>query len=144
MMRAFCLHATQLDPLQTASASPDELTRLLPRGLYTTFSTNHNGTRVLGLTAHLDRLYAPAQEAAPSASRADLRLVLAQLAADEAPGESRFRLIRSAADGTLYIIVQPFSLRIFPVRMSMVWLLEKKTVTFKVTVLEGHDSVETH
>jgi branched-chain amino acid aminotransferase len=109
MLRAFRLHATQLDPIQTTAASPDELTRLLPRGLYTTFSTNRNGRRVLGLTAHLERLYAPAQDMPPSASRADLRLVLAKLAADEAPGESRFRLIRSAADGMVVVIVQPFA-----------------------------------
>ena len=89
--------------------SPDELTRRLPRGLYTTFSTNHNGTRVLGLTAHLDRLYVPALDVNPSASRADLRLALAKLALDSAPGESRFRLLLSASDGTVIVIVQPFT-----------------------------------
>ncbi len=91
--------------------SPDELTRQLPRGLYTTFSTNHNGTRVLGLAAHLDRLYAStlADGISPSASRVDLRLALAKLAADSAQGESRFRLLMSASDGTVFVIVQPFT-----------------------------------
>ena len=109
------LSAFQLTPrglvlLATDASTPDEFTRTLPRGLYTTFSTNHNGGRVLGLTAHLDRLYAPAQagEIFPSASRADLRLALAKLAAENAPGESRFRLVLSASDGTVYLIVQPF------------------------------------
>ena len=66
---------------------------------------------MLGLTAHLDRLYVPAQAEGirPSASRADLRLALAKLALDSAPGESRFRLLLSASDGTLYVIVQPFT-----------------------------------
>jgi branched-chain amino acid aminotransferase len=106
---AFRLEARRALPLETDAASPDELTRRLPRGLYTTFSTNHNGTRVLGLGAHLDRLYAPAPGIAPSASRADLRRALARLALDSAPGESRFRLLLSASDGTVYVILQPFT-----------------------------------
>jgi branched-chain amino acid aminotransferase len=107
----FQLAARSLIPLATDASNPDEFTRTLPRGLYTTFSTNHNGRRVLGLTAHLDRLYAPAlvEGIRPSASRADLRQVLAKLAADNTPGESRFRLVLSATDGTVYIIVQPFA-----------------------------------
>jgi branched-chain amino acid aminotransferase len=110
-LSAFRLLPRGLTPLVTAAASPDELTRQLPRGLYTTFSTNTNGTRVLGLGAHLDRLYGPARAdgIAPSASRADLRRALAKLAADLSPGESRFRLILGASDGTLYIILQPFT-----------------------------------
>ena len=84
--------------------SPDELTRRLPRGLYTTFSTNHNGTRVLGLSAHLKRLNLPTP-----ASRADLRLALSQLASANAPGESRLRVLVSDSDGTVYVILQPFT-----------------------------------
>ena len=108
-LAAFRLQGRDITPLESDAASPDELTRRLPRGLYTTFSTNHNGTRVLGLTAHLDRLYIPALDVNPSASRADLRLALAKLALDSAPGESRFRLILSASDGTVVVIVQPFT-----------------------------------
>lgn len=106
---AFRLESRNLIHLKTDVTSPDEFTRGLPRGLYTTFSTNHNGTRVLGLTAHLDRLYAPALDVHPSASRADLRLALAKLALDSAPGESRFRLLLSASDGTVVVIIQPFT-----------------------------------
>jgi branched-chain amino acid aminotransferase len=106
---AFRLEDQRIISLETGATSPDELTRQLPSGLYTTFSTNHNGTRALGLSAHLDRLYVPAQTVPPSASRADLRLALAKLAFDSAPGESRFRLLRSATDGTVYVIVQPFT-----------------------------------
>lgn len=109
-MRAFRLLSTRLEPLVTAAVSPDELTRQLPRGFYSTFVTSGNGRRVLGLTAHLDRLYHPARELGltPSASRADLQPVLARLAADGAPGETRFRLVLGTSDKTVYIIVQPF------------------------------------
>ncbi|MFZ5857649.1 MAG: aminotransferase class IV [Chloroflexota bacterium] len=109
-MLAFRLSSQRLTPIESDSVSPDELTRQLPRGLYTTFSTNHGGTCVLGLSAHLDRLYPSADTSpAPSASRVDLRRALAQLAESNAPGESRFRVIHSDSDGTVYVIVQPFA-----------------------------------
>jgi branched-chain amino acid aminotransferase len=109
-INTFRLEAGRVIPLDTDATSPDELTRRLPRGLYTTFSTNHNGTHVLGLTTHLDRLYIPAQSEGthPSTSRMDLRLALTKIALDSTPGESRFRLLLSASDGMLYVIVQPF------------------------------------
>jgi len=103
-MLAYRLNRQILVPLPTSAANPDELTRQLPRGLYTTFSTNHSGTRVLGLTAHLERLNLPSP-----ASRADLRRALSQLAESNAPGESRFRVIHSDSDGTVYVIVQSLS-----------------------------------
>ncbi len=103
-LAAFQLSARRLIPIESSSDSPDELTRQLPRGLYTTFSTNHRGTRVLGLTAHLDRLCLPTL-----ASHSDLRLALFQLASSNAPGESRFRVLHSDSDGTVYVIVQTFT-----------------------------------
>jgi len=103
-MLAYRLNRQILVPLPISAANPDELTRQLPRGLYTTFSTNHGGTRVLGLTAHLERLNLPSL-----ASRADLRRALSQLAESNAPGESRFRVIHGDSDGTVYVIVQSFS-----------------------------------
>ncbi|MBV6466841.1 MAG: D-alanine aminotransferase [Anaerolineales bacterium] len=109
-MLAFRLASQRLIPIETASDSPDELTRRLPRGLYTTFSTNSGGTRVLGLAAHLTRLYPSADSTpAPSASPSDLRLALSQLAADNAPGESRFRVLVGDSDGTVYVVVQKFA-----------------------------------
>ena len=107
---AFRLSATRIFPLRTDATTPDELSHQLPRGLYTTFTTNHNGTRVLGLTKHLDRLFVPAQTEGihPSASRSELRQALSRLALDTAPGEARFRILLSASDGKLYIILQSF------------------------------------
>lgn len=108
---AFRLDASLLRPLKNRSASPDALTRQLPRGLYSTFITNHGGTHVLGLTAHLDRLYLPnaTRVPVPSASRADLRAALSSLALSNAPAESRFRILLTESDGTVYVIVQPFT-----------------------------------
>lgn len=103
-MLAYRLAAQQLIPLEADAKTPDELTRQLPRGLYSTFVTNHGGTRVLGLSAHLDRLNLPSL-----ASRADLRRALSQLAASNSPGESRFRVLHSESDGTVYVIVQKFT-----------------------------------
>ncbi len=108
MMRAFRLVSTRLESIPTDAASFDELTRQLPRGFYSTFITNHSGMRVLGLTAHLERLYLPARGVSPSATRADLRLALSKLASDSAPSESRFRVVLGVSDGTVYVIVQPF------------------------------------
>ena len=40
-------------------SSLDAITRQLPDGYYSTFRTYAEGTRVLGLTAHMQRLYEP-------------------------------------------------------------------------------------
>jgi branched-subunit amino acid aminotransferase/4-amino-4-deoxychorismate lyase len=103
-MLAFRLDGQRLISLAASATHPDELTRDLPRGLYSTFITHHGGTRVLGLTAHLARLRLP-----DPASRADLKRALSSLAASNAPGESRFRVLRTDSDGTIYVILQPFS-----------------------------------
>lgn len=110
-MLAYRLLQQKLIPIENSAANPDELTRQLPRGLYSTFITNHGGTRALGLAAHLDRLYLPAQRLGlrPSASRADLRAALSSLAASTPKAESRLRVILSESDGMVYVIVQPFT-----------------------------------
>jgi len=110
-MLAYRLLQQKLIPLDTSATNPDELTRQLPRGLYSTFITNYGGTRVLGLTKHLGRLYVPEEERGlrPSASLADLRRALASLASSSAPTESRFRILLTESDRTMYVIVQPFT-----------------------------------
>ncbi len=99
--------------LALPATSPDQITRQLPSGFYTTFRTLAGGTKVLGLRAHLDRLYQPAaaQGLSPALSQDALRRSLARLAARNAPGESRFRLVLCASDspGAVYAILQPFS-----------------------------------
>jgi branched-subunit amino acid aminotransferase/4-amino-4-deoxychorismate lyase len=97
-------------PFDLPGLSPDEISRNLPRGIYTTFSTNQNGTCVLGFSNHLDRLYTSVdgENARPSASKTDLRRALAELSQSITPAESKFRLQVSFLNGKIYIIHQKF------------------------------------
>ncbi len=86
------------------------MTRKLPNGFYTTFSTLSNGTKVMGLHVHLQRLYAPAleQRIVPSVNELTLRIRIAEIAKICLPRESRIRLILTKNDGAIYVAVQPF------------------------------------
>ena len=97
-------------PHQTQAKTLDEMTRELPQGFYTTFSTLSNGTKVMGLHAHLQRLYAPAVEQGlvPFVDESTLRSRLADIVKLNLPKESRVRLILTKNDGTIYAGVQPF------------------------------------
>ncbi len=97
-------------PLQTGAKTLDEMTRDLPQGFYTTFSTHSHGTKVLGLHAHLHRLYAPAleQRLMPSVDEPTLRTRIAELAKQNLPKESRIRLILTKNDGSVYVGIQLF------------------------------------
>ena len=68
--------------LQTQAKKLDEMTRDLPQGFYTTFSTLSKGTKVLGFHAHLKRLYIPAMEHGlePSVDQTTLQTKIAELA----------------------------------------------------------------
>jgi branched-subunit amino acid aminotransferase/4-amino-4-deoxychorismate lyase len=98
-------------PLSSQSGTLDEVTRELPQGFYTTFSTLSGGEKVLGLRAHLQRLYAPAAEMGlvPSVGESTLRLRVAGMVKMNLPQESRVRLILTKDDGTVYIGIQPFT-----------------------------------
>jgi branched-chain amino acid aminotransferase len=95
---------------QTKANTLDEVTRELPQGFYTTFSTLSNGTRVMGLRAHLQRLYVPAVEQGiiPSVTVDTLRIRIAELAKLNLPKESRIRLMLIKNDGKVYASIQPF------------------------------------
>jgi branched-chain amino acid aminotransferase len=97
-------------PISTQAKTLDEMTRELPQGFYTTFSTLSQGTKVLGLHAHLQRLYLPALEQglAASVSEPTLRNRIADLAKINLPKESRIRLILTKNEGVVCIGVQPF------------------------------------
>jgi branched-chain amino acid aminotransferase len=105
----FQITSTGNIPFQTKANTLDEVTRELPQGFYTTFSTLSNGTKVLGLHAHIQRLYVPAHELGlvPSVEESTLRTRLAELAKN-LPKESRIRLILTKDDGTVYVGIQPF------------------------------------
>jgi branched-chain amino acid aminotransferase len=97
-------------PHQTQAKTLDEMTRELPQGFYTTFSTLSNGEKVLGLHAHLQRLYIPAFELGlvPSVDESTLQLRIADLARMNLPRESRIRVILTKDKGVIYVGIQPF------------------------------------
>jgi branched-chain amino acid aminotransferase len=107
---AFKISSTGNLPTQTQAKTLDEMTRDLPQGFYTTFGTLSNGTKALGLHAHLQRLYVPALEQGlvSSVSEPTLRIRIAELAKINLPKESRIRLILAKNDGAIYVVIQPF------------------------------------
>ena len=117
-------------PIQTQAKTLDEMTRNLPQGFYTTFSTLSSGTKVMGLHSHLQRLYIPAleDELTPSVDEATLRARVAELAKINLPKESRIRLILTKNDGTVYVGIQPFE----PMP-SMIYENGVKVVTAELT-----------
>jgi branched-chain amino acid aminotransferase len=109
-IRAFRITSNKTLPLDIHVSSLDELTSQLPQGFYTTFSTLAQGTKVLGLKAHLQRLYLPAQvlKLHPPVHEDELRKRIAKLVEKNLPGESRIRLILTRDEGQLFIGIQPF------------------------------------
>ena len=97
-------------PHKTQTRTLDEMTRELPQGFYTTFSTLSNATKVMGLHAHLQRLYVPALELGlvPAVDESTLRNRIADLAKMNLPKESRIRLILTKDSGTVYAGIQLF------------------------------------
>jgi branched-chain amino acid aminotransferase len=88
----------------------DSVTMELPSGLYTTFRTYADRTRVIGLRAHLDRLYLPAQTLATQVvlNRGPLREMLVDLLKPLNTQEARVRLIldMSGEPGEIYLLIQ--------------------------------------
>ena len=89
----------------------DSITMELPSGLYTTFRTYADRTKVIGLHAHLDRLYLPAKARGINGTfnQDQLRMLLADLLKPLAPYEARVRLIldMSKEPGEIYVLFQP-------------------------------------
>lgn len=90
----------------------DSITTALPSGLYTTFRTYAGRTKVIGLRAHLDRIYLPAkvQGIVPAIRRPSaLGEALSELLLPMDAAEARVRLIldTSVEPGTIYILLQP-------------------------------------
>ena len=109
-MIAFQLAPSKNIPFQTQASTLDEMTRELPQGFYTTFSTLSQGTKVFGLKSHLQRLYVPAMEQGinPSVDDLTLRTRVAEFAKMNLPKESRIRLILTKNKGMIYVGIQPF------------------------------------
>ena len=84
----------------------DAITRQLPEGYYSTFRTFDGGTRVLGLTAHLQRLYKPVST--PEIDELVLRSQLSALLERIRPNEARVRAIMTK-QGQIYLAVAPLA-----------------------------------
>jgi branched-chain amino acid aminotransferase len=97
----------------------DSLTMELPPGLYTTFRTYAKRTTVIGLRAHLDRLYLPARALGTPVvlNRGPLRELLAALLKPLDAQEARVRLIldMSKEPGDIYLLLQ--DLQTLPVQV---------------------------
>jgi branched-chain amino acid aminotransferase len=92
-------------------ASPDQssldaITRQLPDGFYSTFRTYGKGTRVIGLKAHLRRLYEPVPTR--DVEENDLRMQLSFLLKDYIH-EARVRVVMTK-QGQVYIMLEPLKL----------------------------------
>ena len=85
----------------------DEVTRQLPDGYYSTFRTYGGCRRVLGLTAHVRRLYDPV--ATPEVDDAVLRRELHALLEPYRPGEARVRAMMTEA-GEVFLALEPLKL----------------------------------
>ena len=85
-------------------SSLDSITRQLPEGYYSTFRTFDGCRRVLGLDAHLRRLYEPVS--APEVEADLLRSRLRVLLKSYRPGEVRVRVVMTK-QGELYVAVEP-------------------------------------
>jgi branched-chain amino acid aminotransferase len=98
---------------EPAPRSLDEASRHLPSGVYTTFRTYAERTRVVGLRAHLDRLDDSAARSArartPPVDRSAIRAALRAALGSFGSGEARVRLTLSLADppGAVFLSIQP-------------------------------------
>lgn len=85
-------------------SSLDAITRQLPDGYYSTFRTYAGGTRVLGLTSHLRRLYSPVSR--PALDVSALRRQLLALLEPFRPDEARVRVVMTQ-QGQIFVAIEP-------------------------------------
>ena len=88
-------------------SSLDAITRQLPNGYYSTFRTYDGGTRVLGLSLHLRRLYDPVIK--PDVDASILRGQLVTLLQPIRPDEARVRVMMTR-QGQVYVALEPLIL----------------------------------
>jgi len=106
MVQTWQITPTRNVRLDIEAASLDGVTRQLPDGYYSTFRTFGGCTRVLGLTAHLRRLYDPVT--APNVSESFLRRQLLALLEPYRPDEARVRAVMTK-QGDVYLALAPLS-----------------------------------
>ena len=106
MIQIWQVTPTENRKLETDASTLDEVTRQLPEGYYSTFRTFDGGTRVLGLTSHLGRLYQPIST--PDVSESVMRRRLSDLLEAYQPGEARVRAVMTRR-GQVYLAITPLS-----------------------------------
>ena len=106
------IDTSTISPLTFSETDFDSITKRLPPGLYTTFRTFAQRAKVIGLSAHLARLYQPAwpEKLVIVRSQRELRQILMQLLSSIGVDEARLRIVldTTSEPGTLYIMMQPF------------------------------------
>jgi branched-chain amino acid aminotransferase len=106
MIRTWRITPSKNDELAIEASTLDEVTRQLPEGYYSTFRTFAGCTCVLGLAAHLQRLYGPVSTAEVDKSR--LRRQLFALLVSYRSDEARIRAIMTK-NGQVYIAIAPLA-----------------------------------
>ena len=107
MLQTWRITPTKNLKLETDASTLDEITQRLPEGYYSTFRTFDGGRKVLGLAAHLRRLYDPV--AAPEVDESTLRRQLSTLLEPFRPGEARVRTVMTK-QGEAYLAIAPLEL----------------------------------
>jgi len=105
MIRIWKITDTAIEEMHLAGQnSLDAITRQLPEGYYSTFRTYDGGRRVLGMAAHLRRLYDPVTRSDVSAST--LRRQLLTLLEPYRLDEARVRVMMTKG-GDAFIAIEP-------------------------------------
>jgi branched-chain amino acid aminotransferase len=106
MIQTWHITLTQNTRLDMKASTLDEVTRQLPDpdGYYSTFRTFDAGTRVLGLSAHLRRLYDPVSTL--EVDESFLRRQLSALLEPYRPNEVRVRVVMTKR-GQIYLSIEP-------------------------------------
>jgi len=111
MLKLYALSPEPHELTLADQSSLDAVSRQLPQGLYSTFRTYADKTKVLGLELHLHRLYDPlaALAVVPAVPAPELRTALREVLADFGEGEARVRISLSTTDsaGEVFIALEP-------------------------------------
>ena len=110
-IQVYKIDRSDIEQLEFDLPDFDSITTALPVGLYTTFRTYAGRSKVVGLRAHLERLYLPAKLQGISLvlrGQEDLRETLAELLRRVDTNEARVRLIADMTQepGTMYVLLQ--------------------------------------
>jgi branched-chain amino acid aminotransferase len=134
---------SQNSKIEISASSLDEVTRQLPNGYYSTFRTFDGCRRVLGLTAHLRRLYEPVPT--PEVNESFLRRQLRALLEPFQPQEARLRAVMTK-EGEAFVAIeplQPLPREIYERGVSVVTTkLEREHPRLKSTTFIGRSDSE--